>query len=513
MQLSNPLPTESEPVTTALRLAVLRRTSTLTQALAEWARLRPNAVAITHDDHRLTYDELWTAIERLADTVRSHGAGPGSIIALRLSRGWRQIVAIGAVLEVGAAFVPVDPGYPESRQEYVLEDSAATMVIEEHDGDFAIRRVEPAEATAAPPGTAYILYTSGSTGQPKGVVVGHAHVLSLLRSCFSLFDVDHRDVWTLFHSYSFDFSVWEMWGCLLSGGRLVLVDLETAIEPAMFATLLAEQGVTVLNLVPSVFSVLAEHAVCGSVEFPRLRYVAFGGEAIRVEAINRWAGAGVAPSASIINMYGITETTVHVTFTPLAVPVGSRDGFTPIGKPLPHLNVMIVDEKLNRVPPLCVGEILVSGESLAYGYWRRPELTAERFTIRDGVRFYRSGDNAYADEQGFLYYVGRTDHQVKIRGHRIELAEVEAALREPAYVTDGVCVVERGPAGHEVLVVYVVAANRGDSSDSGIGATLRSYLRTRLPAHEVPSIVRFCDRLPLTPSGKVDRARLANTES
>ncbi|MFD7027462.1 amino acid adenylation domain-containing protein [Streptomyces sp. NPDC059917] len=512
MHLGSPAATQSESAETA-RLTILSRTATLTEALAEWARFTPTAVAVTHGDHRLTYAELWAAIERLAGTLRSSGAGPGSVIALRLARGWRQIVAIGAVLEVGAAFVPVDPAYPPSRQEYVLGDSAATMVIEDQGDDFAVRHVELTEAAPAPPGTAYILYTSGSTGQPKGVVVGQAHVLSLLRSCFALLDIDHRDVWTLFHSYSFDFSVWEMWGCLLSGGRLIVVDLETAIEPAAFSSLLTEQGVTILNLVPSVFSVLAEYAVSGAVEFPRLRYVVFGGEAIKVEAINRWAEAGVAPAASMVNMYGITETTVHVTFAPLTVPARRRDGFTPIGKPLPHLDVVIADEDLRRVPPLCVGEILVAGESLAYGYWRRPELTAERFTTRDGVRYYRSGDSAYADEEGFLYYVGRIDEQVKVRGHRIELAEVEAALREPAYVTDGACVVKRGPAGHEVLVAYVVALSRGDASDSELRTSLRSHLRTRLPAHEVPGMVRFCDRLPLTPSGKVDRARLAAAES
>jgi nonribosomal peptide synthetase DhbF len=389
-----------------------------------------------------------------------------------------------------------------------MADTTAGVVVAEADTGFDVVRVGGVSPLLAPPGTAYILYTSGSTGMPKGVVVGHQHVLSLLRSCFMLFDVGDRDSWTLFHSYGFDFSVWEMWGCLLSGGRLVLVDYETAVDPVEFAALLAAERVTVLNLVPSSFRVLADHATSASIELPRLRYLVFGGEAIDAEVVNRWHRSGIAPSCSVVNMYGITETTVHVTFSPLDDPVRSRDGSSPIGRALAHLEVVIVDEHLRQVPPLTVGEILVAGESVAFGYWRRPDLTADRFITHNGMRFYRSGDRAFADEHGSLHYVGRADDQVKVRGFRVELGEVEAALNGHPWVAGGVCRLERSSAGHGVLAAYFVASSVHAVTDREVLAAVRSHLRSRLPAHAVPTKLRVCDQLPLTPSGKADRSKL-----
>lgn len=507
-----PDPASASPAGTdhPLRLSVLSHAASLTGALSEWAELRPTSVAVIEGQCRLTYDELWTAIETLADRLRACGVEPGSVVALRLSRGWRQVVAIGAVLAVDAAFVPIDPTYPVSRQDYILADAAATVVLTEGETDFDVFCVSGVSPIHAPPGTAYILYTSGSTGMPKGVVVGHHHVLSLLRSCFTLFDVDHRDSWTFFHSYSFDFSVWEMWGCLLSGGRLVIVDYETAVDPVEFTSLLADQGVTVLNLVPSTFRALADHAASVAVELPRLRYLVLGGEAIDTEVIDRWRRSGVAPACSVVNMYGITETTVHVTYSPVEAPIRARDGSTSIGRPLAHLDVVIVDEELRQVPPLTVGEMLVAGESVAFGYWRRPELTADRFIARDGRRFYRSGDRAYADEHGSLHFVGRADDQVKVRGFRVELGEVEAALNQHPWVAGGVCRVEGSTLGHAVLAAYFLVTPSGTAvQDTAVLAAVRAHLRGRLPAQAVPTKLRVCDQLPLTPSGKVDRSKLA----
>jgi amino acid adenylation domain-containing protein len=489
------------------RLTILSRAESLTGALASWARLQPESVAVVDRDCQLTYQELVTAIESLADRLRARGVSPQSVVALRLSRGWRQVVAIGAVLAAGAAFVPVDPAYPESRQEYILADAAPTVAVAEAGADFDLVQVHPASPVLAPPGTAYILYTSGSTGAPKGVVVGQEHVLALLRSCFELFDVGHQDSWTLFHSYSFDFSVWEMWGCLLSGGRLVLVDYETAIDPVEFATLLAAERVTVLNLVPSTFRVAADYLAAEGVKLPLLRYLVFGGEAIDAEAINRWHRRAVAPNCSVVNMYGITETTVHVTFSLLDLPVRARAGSTPIGRPLAHLDVLLVDEHLDQVAPAAVGEMLVAGASVAYGYWRRPELTASRFITRDGLRYYRSGDRAFADEDGSLHYVGRADNQVKVRGFRVELGEVETALGEHPWLAGGACRVERGSAGSDLLAAYLVPFS-ADVPDRDLIAAVRSHLRGRLPAYAVPAKFRICDQLPLTPSGKVDRSAL-----
>jgi len=488
-------------------LSVLSGAESLTGALTDWVRRQPEAVAVVDGNRRLTYQELLTAIESLAGRLRAQGVRPRSVVSLRLSRGWRQVVAIGAVLATGAAFVPIDPAYPQARQDYMLADAAAEVVVTEAGADFGMARTDGASPMLTPPGTAYILYTSGSTGTPKGVVVGHEHVLSLLRSCFALFDVGPKDSWTLFHSYSFDFSVWEMWGCLLSGGRLVLVDYETAVDPVEFAALLVAERITVLNLVPSTFRVAAEYAVAAGIELPRLRYLVFGGEAIDAEAINRWHRSAVAPNCSVVNMYGITETTVHVTFSLLDVPIRSRSGSTPIGRPLAHLDVVLVDEHLNRVPPAAAGEMLIAGESVAFGYWQRPGLTASRFIIREGLRYYRSGDRAFADEHGFLHYVGRADDQVKVRGFRVELGEVEAALSEHPWLVGGVCRVERNGAGSDVLAAYFVPLSAA-VPDRDLIAAARSHLRSRLPDHAVPTKFRVCDQLPLMPSGKVDRSRL-----
>ncbi|MET9881693.1 amino acid adenylation domain-containing protein [Streptomyces sp. NPDC006430] len=488
------------------------------------AAVRNAARTATCDaDGTTSYLEL----DRLADEIaqRLQGrTGPGRLVALRAARSRYAPGAVLGILRSGAAYLPVDPNYPAARQEYLLQDSGTELVLSDSGlladetpiaeaGPFVLAaRTASRAGAAAPPllpdDTAYVIYTSGSTGNPKGCMVGHAQVLALMDAAVPLLGTGADDVWTLFHSLSFDFSVWELWGPLLYGGLLVVVDREAATDPLEFAGLLASRRVTVLNQVPSAFGNLVAEAVAEQVRLPDLRRVVFGGEALVPADVERWWDAGIAPDAELINMYGITETTVHVTHCPLtretlrdAVP-----GRTPIGRPLPHLAVTLRDAGGRPVPVGEPGEICVGGTGVSHGYLGRPDLTAARFVdAGDGAgRYYRSGDWAVADADGLLYYAGRQDGQVKLRGFRIELGEIESALRAVPGVAGAACLVTRDGHGDPSLTAYVVA-----DRDTVPASMVRTTLAERLPAHMVPQHVRHLDRLPVTAHGKLDRAALA----
>ncbi|MCG8922434.1 non-ribosomal peptide synthetase [Lentzea sp. CC55] len=460
--------------------------ATLPRLFAEQAARTPDAVAVTCEGEHLTYAELDARANRLAHLLLERGAGPEEYVALRLPRSTDLVVAVLGVLKSGAAYLPIDPSYPEDRVAGMVEDTRPVAVLTELPDLSGMPSTAP-EVVLRPENPAYVIYTSGSTGRPKGVVVPHANVARLFSATDAWFGFGADDVWTLFHSYAFDFSVWELWGPLLHGGRLVVVPHEVSRSPREFADLLARERVTVLNQTPSAFYQLIA-------EQPRdlsLRYVVFGGEALDVRKLAAWTGPG-----ELINMYGITETTVHVTWTP-------ADGT--VGEPIPDLRVYVLDEDLRPVPPGVVGEMHVAGAGLARGYLNRPGLTASRFVAdpfgAPGSRMYRTGDLARWKD-GRLDYLGRADHQVKIRGFRIELGEVEAALEAHEDVTAAVAEV-REHAGRNVIVGYVVG---------GRGADLRAFLARTLPDHMVPSAFVHLDRLPLTGNGKLDRRALPAPE-
>ncbi|MEU5810630.1 amino acid adenylation domain-containing protein [Streptomyces sp. NPDC047718] len=487
------------------------------------AALAAARTAACDADGTLTYGEL----DRLADEIAHHlddRTGPGRLVALRAARSRYAPGAVLGILRSGAAYLPVDPNYPQARQEYLLGDSGTELVLSDSGlladetpiaevGPFVLasRSASRADGSAAPQlpaDTAYVIYTSGSTGNPKGCMVGHAQVLALMDAAVPLLGTGADDVWTLFHSLSFDFSVWELWGPLLYGGRLVVVDREAATDPLEFARLLAARNVTVLNQVPSAFGNLVAEAVAEQVRLPDLRRVVFGGEALVPADVQRWWAAGIAPDALLVNMYGITETTVHVTYCPLTPETlaGAVPGRTPIGRPLPHLTVTLRDAEGRPVPAGEPGEMCVGGTGVSHGYLERPDLTAARFVdAGDGSgRYYRSGDWAVADGEGLLHYAGRQDGQVKLRGFRIELGEIESALRALPGVSGAACLVTLDGHGDQALTAYVVA-------DPGTvrAAAVRTALAERLPGHMVPQHVRHLDRLPVTPHGKLDRAALA----
>jgi amino acid adenylation domain-containing protein len=467
----------------------------------------------------VTYDELDGSTQLIAAGLAGRGIGRGDRVGLAVRRGRPAVEGILGILKTGASYVPLDPSYPMERLDFIASDADLSLVLIDDsavnvglgvpcstiDEVVAAGRTAPSapvELSSDLP--AYVIYTSGSTGRPKGVVVTHRNVMALLRGALPLFDFTSADRWTLFHSYSFDFSVWEMWGAIATGGAAVVVEPDTAASPAAFARLLAAEKVTVLNQVPSVFA----HVVNAHLADPRtpleLRYVIFGGEALQRPPIRLLRSAEPGAEVRWINMYGITETTVHVTFKELTAADIDTDGPTPIGRPLPHLGIEIYDE--NRRP--CryddPGELWIHGDGVAAGYLNQPELTAERFVTLliggEGRRCYRSGDLVRRRKDGELEYLGRGDDQVKIRGFRIELGEIEAALLNHAAIEQACVTKLERPTG--AILAALVVTRDGQSIDAG---DVRTFLSTRLPVHMLPNTIAAVPEIPLAASGKVDR--------
>ncbi|WP_405800373.1 amino acid adenylation domain-containing protein [Streptomyces halstedii] len=482
----------------------------------------PAATAVTHcaldgTTRSLTYGQLADAKDALASALRAAGAGPGTRVAVAVPRSPEQVVALVAVVTAGAAYVPLDLAYPDERLSHVLADAAPQVVLvdrEHHDrfahlparvlvlGDETPGAGPPPDATArrARPGDpAYVIYTSGSTGRPKGVVVPHSAVVALLARTRADMEFGPRDVWVQFHSYSFDFAVWELWGALAHGGELLVPDYGLTRSPVDFHRLVRERGVTVLNQTPSAFHQFAEADRQAAEPVTALRRIIFGGEALDPGRLRPWTERHGTGSPELVNMYGITETTVHVTHRVLTAEDVHGDA-SPIGGPIPGLTVHLLDDRLRPVPPGRVGAVHVAGDQVSLGYLGRPGLTAGRFVANpfagDGSRMYHTGDLARRTLDGELVFVGRADDQVQLKGFRIELGEVESALRELDGVTDAaVTVADSG----DHLVAHVVGAETGD---------LTGPLSARLPAYMVPGRVIRLDALPLTVNGKLDRRAL-----
>ncbi|WP_410660554.1 amino acid adenylation domain-containing protein [Amycolatopsis sp. lyj-112] len=482
------------------------RDVTLPELFEAQVAVVPDNIAVVCDEVSLTYRELDVRANRLARLLIERGVRAESRVGLLLPRSADLVVAVLAVLKAGGAYVPIDPDYPAERVAYVLADARPDVVVsaaELADGALSAYSGAPLpERRATPDNPAYAIYTSGSTGQPKGVLVTHRNVVRLFDTTASSFGFGDDDVWTLFHSYAFDFSVWELWGPLLHGGKLVVVPREVTRSPEEFVRLVRGQRVTVLNQTPSAFSqfIAADRATPGE---NSLRYVVFGGEALQFAQLADWYDTHPA-GPTLVNMYGITETTVHVTHQELGRELCASEAGSLVGTALPDLRVYVLDERLRPVPQGVRGEMYVAGAGLARGYLGRPGLTASRFVadpFAPGL-MYRSGDVARWRADGTLEYHGRADDQVKIRGFRIEPGEIEAAaVRHPAVGQVAVVVREDEP-GARRLVGYVVP--EGDEPP----ADLREFVAKAVPSHMVPAAFVVLDRLPLTVNGKLDRKAL-----
>ncbi|MCL6669243.1 non-ribosomal peptide synthetase [Streptomyces panaciradicis] len=516
------------PRDTAARTYPVERT--LTQLFEEQADAHPERTAVTCGEVRLTYAGLNAEANRLARLLTERGAGPGRVVALALERGARLLPALLAVLKTGAAYLPLDPGHPAERLRLVVEDTGPVALVTErahaHLGAASVPTVllddpqvmanlaaRPAEnltdadrhGPTSPADIAYIIHTSGSTGRPKGVPVPHANVVRLFAAAAEHFTFGADDVWTLFHSYAFDFSVWEMWGALLHGGRLVVVPYAVSRSPRDFLELLHGEHVTVLNQTPSAFEQLIDADLERGGDSGALRYVVFGGEALRPARLRPWADRHGLDRPQLVNMYGITETTVHVTHHRLTrADLDDPRRGSVIGRPLADLRVHLLDAEGRPVPPGASGEMYVSGAGVAAGYLHRPELTAERFLddpfAPPGTRMYRSGDLARRRPDGTLDYLGRADAQVQIRGFRVEPGEIEAVLAVHPRVARAAVVVRRADNGAQHLVAYVLTAGNTPLDP----AELRAHAAARLPEHMVPAACVTVDALPLTANGKLD---------
>ncbi len=500
----------------------------LWQIFDEVARQHADRTAVTFGDQQFTYRELQAQASQLAYRLRSLGVGLDTLVGVYLERSAQAIIALLAIVKAGGAYLPLDPAYPSDRVATILDDARpAVLLTEEH----LLNRLPPHDAQmicldrayeasfflpdaafepdASEENLAYVIYTSGSTGKPKGVMVTHGNVARLLSATADWFHFDENDVWTLFHSLAFDFSVWEIWGCLLHGGRLVIVPFVVSRSPEDFHELLAKERVTVLNQTPSAFYQLVTVDQARRSPELALRLVIFGGEALNFKTLRPWFATHDDKQPRLINMYGITETTVHVTYREVTA-VDAADGARSlIGIPIPDMRLYLLEDGRRAVPAGEVGEICVGGEGVARGYLNRPQLNAERFVPDPfsevpGARMYRSGDLARLLPDGEVEYLGRGDDQVKIQGFRIELGEIEAAIAGHKQIREARVVAHTDEAGTKRLAAYYITQEGTTLSTR----ELSEYLSAKLPPWMMPSVYLSIPAFPLTPHGKVDYAAL-----
>ncbi|MFJ5862953.1 amino acid adenylation domain-containing protein [Streptomyces parvus] len=498
----------AEQLTLGVRPALPASPLRIDDAFAAQATARPDAPALTAGSTTLSYAELDRRAEMLADGLYAHGVRPGDLVGLCLPRSTDLVAAMLAVLKADAVHVPLDPEHPADRRERTARDAGVRLTVEDP-AALTGHPTRPAAPRREPGSPAYVIHTSGSTGRPKGVVVPHANVTALVDAVREDFGLAPDDTWTCFHSAAFDFSVWEIWGALLTGGRLVVVDHWTTRSPEDFHALLIRERVSVLSQTPSAFTQLAA-ADRVAQEAVGVRLVVLGGEPLDARPLLDWFDRHPEDRCRLVNMYGITETTVHVT----AATVTRRDalaGSRSVGRPLPGWSVRVLDAHGSPVPPGAPGEIMVGGAGVALGYLDRPALTAGRFVPDPldpaGRRLYRSGDLGRLLPDGTLEHLGRIDDQVKVRGFRIEPGEIRHVLLEDPAVSAAAVTVSGGDGDDAAAVridAYVVPAP-GSDEDPG---PVRERAARLLPAHMVPATVTVLPALPLTANGKLDPARL-----
>ncbi|MVF12550.1 amino acid adenylation domain-containing protein [Ketobacter sp. MCCC 1A13808] len=494
-------------------------------------------VALKAGDESLTYSELNQRANRLAAYLVEQGVQTNQLIGINLNRSAEMVVSILAVLKAGAAYVPLDPTNPRERNEFILQDAKVALLITESglsdldlpgfckplivdqlQDELLTFCGDNVDRVVGGDHRAYVIYTSGTTGKPKGVLIPHSNVIRLFTATDQWFGFSDQDVWTLFHSFAFDFSVWELWGGLLYGGKVIIVPSQVAKSTEDFYQLVCDEAVTVLNQTPSAFTQFIrideyarEKADSQSAQL-KLRYVVFGGEALDFAALQQWNQVHGLQQPQLINMYGITETTVHVTYHRITeIDLSRRQSL--IGRPIPDLDLYILDKHMNPVPIGVPGELYVGGQGLSHGYLHRPELTSERFTNnpfgnnverQSGLyeRLYKTGDLGRYLANGVVEYLGRIDDQVKIRGYRIELGEIESTISLHPQIRESVVLAREDVPGDKRLVGYLLKDGEVDLTE------LKGFLGKSLPDYMVPKAYVLLDAFPLTANGKVDKKAL-----
>ncbi|MDJ0729380.1 MAG: amino acid adenylation domain-containing protein, partial [Crocosphaera sp.] len=545
------------------------------QLFEEQVKRTPNAVALVFENQQLTYEQLNQKANQLAHfLLQNYQITPDTLVGLCVERSLEMVIGILGILKAGGAYVPLDPNYPTERLKFMLEDSqvrvlltqetlleslpqnqAQLICLDKQWEEISQYSNENPQQNVSPSHLGYIIYTSGSTGKPKGVLVNHANVVRLFAATEDWYHFSSQDIWTLFHSYAFDFTVWEIWGALLYGGRLVIVPYLVTRSPEEFYNLLCQEKVTILNQTPSAFRQLIQvEETKADLADLGLRLVIFGGEALEINSLQPWFQRHGDKFPQLVNMYGITETTVHVTYRPLSL-ADLNSSASVIGRPIPDLQIYLLDSYLQPVPIGIPGEMYVGGAGVTRGYLNREELTAERFisspfeeaggrrqeagvrSQESGVRrqeaegrrqkaggnkLYKTGDLARYLPNGELEYLGRIDHQVKIRGFRIELGEIEALLASHPQVWETVVLVREDTPGDKRLVAYLVpqpditlkeaGVERQEAAASVTIEEIRQFLKAKLPDYMVPNGFVILETLPLTANGKIDRRALPAPE-
>ncbi len=502
----------------------------LYQRFQQQVAQHPDNIALSDEHRSFSYLQLEQQVCIAAEQLYAKGVTAQTNVALLLPKSCEFIIQLLATLRLGACYVPIDPDYPKERVNWILASTQPKVLVSykalnqpelqveqciylddvdplKNESLMLLHQAAPASANA----TAYIIFTSGTTGNPKGVMVGHQQVLALLDAALPKLEARSTDVWPLFHSTAFDVSVWELWGALTTGAKLVIVPKSVAWSAEIFSSFLREHHVSILNQTPSAFYALidAEHrARQQNQPALTLRKVVFAGEALSLQKLQKWWQLYPMHTTDLINMYGITETTVHASWLQLEDKHQAIDE-SPIGKSLPSLELLLLDQSLQPIADGQVGEIYVAGKQLAYGYINRPDLTAARFIaspFHPGQRLYRSGDLA-TQQAGELNYLGRADRQLKIRGFRIEPDEIETVLEshpaiQRAVVLAKPCATAELPDGLLAFLISTAATTLVTTTE------LRDYVAERMPKHYLPSAFVFIDSVPLTINGKLDQKSL-----
>lgn len=498
--------------------ATYNKNITIHELFEEIVKKYPNNIAVKFENETITYRELNEKANSLARTLRKLGVRRQDIIAVIMYKSINTIIATLGILKAGAAYLPIDPDFPSDRKNFMITDCNSRVLITEQklknenpfdgtvicldeEGVFCedITNLENINESGD---LIYIIYTSGSTGNPKGVMLEHRNVVRLLFNSKFQYDFNENDVWTMFHSYCFDFSVWEMYGALLYGGKLIIISKETSKDLNKFVKLLREENVSVLNQTPAMFyNVINEEMLYNDADL-NIRYVIFGGEALNPSKLKPFREK--YQKCKLINMYGITETTVHVTFKELSDD-DIENGKSNIGKPIPTLKTYIMDKNLNLLPIGIPGEICVSGDGVARGYLNQKELTNKKFVVNPyspNERLYRSGDLGRFFARGDMEYLGRIDSQVKVRGFRVEIGEIERNISSFPKVKDVVVIPKKDENEKSYLVAYLVCTQVIDIQE------LKKHLGKFMPTYMIPSYFVFMEKLPINANGKINRKEL-----
>ena len=500
---------------------------TIHQHFEEQVVLRADKTALVYENESLSYKELNDKANQLAHYLIAEGVKADDLVGICVERSLEMIVGLLAILKAGGAYLPIDPSSPKERIEYILEDSRTKLVLTQARLEETLvntkakvvfidtleieeNKTSNPEVEVSINNMAYVIYTSGSTGKPKGVMLEHANVDRLFQASQEEFSFDENDSWTLFHSFAFDFSVWEIWGALLHGGKLHILSYELTRSGEGFYNYLVDEKVTILNQTPAAFHQLIHIDAASDKRLDSLRKVIFGGEKLDFNILSAWYEKYEEASPALVNMYGITETTVHVTYHTITKEDIDK-GRSLIGKPYDDLSAYILDTNNNLVPKGLPGELHIAGDGLARGYLFQKELTDEKFInnpFKEGTKLYKTGDLVRFSDNGDLEYLGRTDDQVKVRGFRIELGEIEHQLLNIDVIDDAVVLVKEDQNANKYLMAYISTVDKAEAEFSSIKAELSQHL----PDYMVPPSMLLLDVIPLTSNGKVDKKALVKLD-